>query len=136
MYILSCVYKISKDPKAERLMGNLLKIGNKTKSNIKTNEYNTFSTECKYKLFSTLYESSYQTAWIHIPYVTLKNNFSWNSIWSLKKWTKCKETQIFFIDQCAFFQFFFFFNFILLVSINHTLYLSKAKLCRQRVLLN
>lgn len=39
MYILSCVYKISKDPKAERLMGNLLKIGNKTKSNIKTNEY-------------------------------------------------------------------------------------------------
>lgn len=46
MYILSCVYKISKDPKAESLMGNLLKIGNKTKSNIKTNEYNTFSTEC------------------------------------------------------------------------------------------
>lgn len=46
MYILSCVYKISKDPKAESLMGNLLKIGNKTKSNIKNNEYNTFSTEC------------------------------------------------------------------------------------------
>lgn len=38
MYILSCVYKISKDPKAESLMGNLLKIGNKTKSNIKTKE--------------------------------------------------------------------------------------------------
>lgn len=75
MYILSCVYKISKDPKAERLMGNLLKIGNKTKSNIKTNEYNTFSTECLYKLFSTLYES-YQRARLHIPYVTLKNNFS------------------------------------------------------------
>lgn len=46
MYILLCVYKILKDFKVECLMGNLLKIGNKIKLNIKNNEYNIFSIEC------------------------------------------------------------------------------------------
>lgn len=46
MYILLCVYKILKDFKVESLMGNLLKIGNKIKLNIKINEYNMFSIEC------------------------------------------------------------------------------------------
>lgn len=56
MYILLCVYKILKDFKVESLMGNLLKIENKIKLNIKINEYNIFSIECLYKFFLMLYE--------------------------------------------------------------------------------